>query len=769
MMRVLNIRSIIVSVFLSVALGLLAQSRWIIADSDKDVNAPNTWIAFRKDFNLKKVPSEALAKIGADSKYWLWVNGDLVVFEGGLKRGPSPSDSYYDEVNLAPYLKKGNNQIAVLLWHFGKDGFSHKNSGKSGLIFDMKAGNVVLYSDSTWHSRIHPAYTAANDPAPNYRLAESNIRFIADNDIPGWQTADCGNEKSFMPSKEIGQWGDAPWNKLVKRPVPLWKNYGVIQAPFERQETEKEIVYTVSLPYNMQMTPVLDLTDANGSTTLFIETNHSHAGGADNLRAEYVTSKGHNIYESLGWLNGEQLIIRHNKNADITINSLGYRETGYDCFPEGKFSCDNDFVMRFWNKALRTLYVNMRDTYFDCPDRERAQWWGDAVVLMSESFYTYSTSAHALMHKAIHELVDWQKEDGVLFSPIPAGNYSDELPAQMLASIGEYGFWNYYMNTGDIETIRYVYPAVKKYLGLWSLDDTGLTAFRKGGWSWGDWGENIDIRLILAAWHYLALKSAAQMAVLVGEIDDVAQYESKMSQIKQAFNACWNGYAFRHPEYQKETDDRVQAMAVLSGIADKDKYDKIFNLFKTQWHASPYMEKYVMEALFKINQGEYALQRMEKRFANMVNDTVYSTLFEDWRKGGSGGGSTNHAWSGGPLTVISRYLCGVSPLEPGFSTFLIAPDPVSFKTASISVPTVSGTIASEFENSENNFILKINVPESTKAVVALPSFVDDISKVKIDGKAPSGSQMKVNAEYVQKGKIYFNLNPGNHVVSCIYD
>ena len=93
MMRVLSIRSIIVSVFLSVALGLLAQSRWITADSDKDVNAPNTWIAFRKDFNLKKAPSEALAKIGADSKYWLWVNGDLVVFEGGLKRGPSPSDS----------------------------------------------------------------------------------------------------------------------------------------------------------------------------------------------------------------------------------------------------------------------------------------------------------------------------------------------------------------------------------------------------------------------------------------------------------------------------------------------------------------------------------------------------------------------------------------------------------------------------------------------------------------------------------------------------
>lgn len=42
------------------------------------------------------------------------------------------------------------------------------------------------------------------------------------------------------------------------------------------------------------------------------------------------------------------------------------------------------------------------------------------------------------MKKAIHELTGWQKSDSVLFSPIPAGNYKDELPAQMLASIGEY-------------------------------------------------------------------------------------------------------------------------------------------------------------------------------------------------------------------------------------------------------------------------------------------------------------------------------------------
>jgi hypothetical protein len=82
----------------------------------------------------------------------------------------------------------------------------------------------------------------------------------------------------------------------------------------------------------------------------------------------------------------------------------------------------------------------MRDNFFDCPDTERAQWWGDVVVLMGECFYSYSTSSHALMKKAINELCAYQAENGTLHSPIP-DVFNRELPGQMLASVGRYGFW----------------------------------------------------------------------------------------------------------------------------------------------------------------------------------------------------------------------------------------------------------------------------------------------------------------------------------------
>ena len=86
--------------------------------------AANTWIAFQKKVELGSVPAELPAKIAADSKYWLWVNGEMVVVEGGLKRGPAPGDGYYDTVDIAPYLKSGENVISVLVWYFGRNGFS---------------------------------------------------------------------------------------------------------------------------------------------------------------------------------------------------------------------------------------------------------------------------------------------------------------------------------------------------------------------------------------------------------------------------------------------------------------------------------------------------------------------------------------------------------------------------------------------------------------------------------------------------------------------
>ena len=705
------------------------EAHWITAD-DETCNERNVWIEFQKDFDLKTNVKKAEAKIAADSKYWLWINGERAVFEGGLKRGPNKNDSYYDVVDLAPYLKKGKNEIRLLLWHFGKSGFSHKSSGKSGVIFD--APQIGLVSDSTWMSQRLAAYQSTDKPRPNYRLSEANIRY----------DARIADQNDFKPSVELGKWGDEPWGGLIERPIPQWKDYGVIEAEYvESTDENGNIVLTARLPYNTQMTPVIDLADASEGTLIRFETDHIMGGSEPCIRAEYITKAGAQKYESLGWMNGDELRVIYPADSTVVINSIGYRETGYNCEFEGSFTCSDEAINRFWGKAMRTLYVNMRDTYFDCPDRERAQWWGDVTVLIGQSFYQLSPDANALMKKAIHELVDWQREDSTLYSPVPSGTWNKELPAQMLSSVSTYGFWYYYLHTGDKETMEYVYPAVKKYLGVWTLDEEGLTNYRKGEWSWGDWGYNIDIRLILASWHYLALQSAINMAEITGNEADIPEYQSIQASIKTAFNKCWNGEAYRHPNYAKDTDDRVNAMAILSGIADSDKYETIFEFMKTHEHASPYMEKYVLETLVKIGHGDYALERFKKRFGNMIADELHSTLYEGWEEGGFGGGSTNHAWSGGMLTVIAENICGVRPVVPGWKEFEICPKPL-ISECDITIPSVSGKIRSAFKDTEKTFTMNVSVPKGTKAVVKVPE--QPYASITLNGK-PAKAEIKLKA------------------------
>lgn len=160
------------------------KANWITYD--KTNNKGNSWTIYRKSFYLSKAPQlSVMANIATDSKYWLYINDQLVVFEGGLKRGPTPKDTYYDEVEISGHLQQGKNTIALLVWFWNRDGFCHKNSGKSGLLFEAHSDHGAILSDESWKVAEHTAFGETKEPFPNYRLPEYNIHFDARQDIFG--------------------------------------------------------------------------------------------------------------------------------------------------------------------------------------------------------------------------------------------------------------------------------------------------------------------------------------------------------------------------------------------------------------------------------------------------------------------------------------------------------------------------------------------------------------------------------------------------------
>jgi len=711
------------------------QAEWIGPEVE---TAPNTWLCFRKQFTLDQSPGTAMARIACDSKYWLWINGDLIVFEGQLKRGPTPVDTYFDEIDLSRSLTKGKNSIAVLVWYWGKHGFSHNSSTKAGLVFDAQIDDTLCLSDRSWKVKPHPAFGTTQKPFPNFRLSEANIYFDARDDMPNWHQADF-DDSAWHNATAFGKPPASPWNQLVKRPVLQWKDTGVIDYEAVRVQDNGNGTNTIvcELPYNCHVTPFLEI-KAKAGHRIDIRTDNYKGGGSPNVRAVYITRNGIQAYESLGWMNGHN--VQYTLPNNVEVLQLKYRETGYNADMVGTFECDDETLNSLWTKSKRTLYVTMRDNYMDCPGRERAQWWGDMVNEMGEAFYVFDAfKGPMLAKKGITELALWQRPDKVLYSPVPAGvpapdnrgmtvpdgSWYKELPRQMLASVGWYGFWTYYVYTGDTQTIKDVYPHVRDYLSLWKIGTDGLIIHRPGDWDWTDWGDHKDVPVLENAWVHLAMKAAVEMAKLTGHRGDIRGYRATMDSIEANFNkSFWQGDKYHSPGYKGETDDRANAMAVIAGLAKAEYYPAVKGVLTTQYYASPYMEKYVLESLYMMDAPEQAIERMKKRWAAQIKSPL-TTLWEGWGLGteGYGGGTYNHAWSGGPLTVLSQYGAGIAPVEPGFKRFFVKPQLGPLKDIKTTVPTQYGNIVFSAKRLNSGHLkLDLTVPKDTTADVEVGNF-----------------------------------------------
>jgi hypothetical protein len=169
-------------------------------------------------------------------------------------------------------------------------------------------------------------------------------------------------------------------------------------------------------------------------------------------------------------------------------------------------------------------------------------------------------------------------------------------------------------------------------------------------------------------------------------------------------------------------------------MAKPEYYPHILQVLKEQEHASPYMEKYVIEALFKMGYDDYALERLKKRFTPMT-DSELTTLWEGWGIGseGYGGGTYNHGWSGGGLSLLSKYVAGISPLSPGYDSVEIRPVMGSLKYANAETNTVKGNIKvfNTFKD-EHTFVQEIFTPENIGLHLIFPKKTDQITSVLIN-------------------------------------
>lgn len=713
---------------------------WSSADGPGD-----TWMCFTHELELDAVPAAVPATIAADSTYWLWINGEVVVEAGGLKRGPTPTGSYADRIDLAGHLKPGTNRIAALVWYYGISSSSHVDSGKGGFLLDAPIAD--LRSSSRWRVRPHPGFASRPPDAGAWKplrferivrralppppgsidvLSESPVRFDAREDLPGWQLADAGD--GWEQAVEKGVPPVAPWGELVSRPIPQFRiseprNF-VNDAEFQLPRSGPAALQA-RLPVNRQFLPRMRIVADAAGKEITLAYERGRRGVA------YITREGEQEFETPAWSNGE--FVTYQIPEGVEVLEIGYRETGFDTDLRGRFTSNDPRLNQLWEKSVRSVYINMREGHMDCPDRERSAWPACTADAGIVPYYVFDRRADTLMVKQFRELLAWQTSEGVMWGAVPSGRFqgtSREFPGQSLKVIA-IAMPEHVRATGDSALAAELVPGVRRYLiESWEMDADGLpiprptnTVWGPGTAQWMDWGHGVDRRLFETTLYAWALEGLDFMREVAGLPED-PEVSSRQQSIAAAFDRVFwveEIAAYRSPDFERGPDDRGNAVAVLTGLAPAHRRDGLIAVFQEVANTSLYTERFVVEAMFLLGEPRLAMERMLRRYEATIAHP-YSTLPEHWGYGNNPDDhGWNHAYGAVPVAILARRVGGIRPVTPGYQEFVVQPQPAGLTEFEVMLPSIRGDIEVKWSETPGRGKLIVNCPPGANGVVDFPA------------------------------------------------
>lgn len=498
--------------------------------------------------------------------------------------------------------------------------------------------------------------------------------------------------------------------------------------------------------------------------------NREHGKQVD----RYIARAGKQTWET-GDIKGFRYmqVTFRNISTPLKVDTISTNFTSYPVENRGRFECSNPVLNKIWETGVYTLQMCMTDGYVDCPSREQRQWVGDAYV---ETMINYAAFGDPrLTAKLLRQTAQSQQSDGMTMMYAP-GDHD-----VLATTIVDYSLsWvltahEYYRYTGDRALIKEIYPHIRLAMGWFErhLDQNGLLG-RVPGWVFIDWA-NVDKRgeiTALNALLYKALKDAAVLARISEISVDAAHYDQLAENVKKALNdRMWDAKRNVYVDCYLESgpcrrvSQQSNAAMILFDIAPKDRWQQITEYMTDSRRtkirqtilngevisggsfdeetdvvmAQPYFSFFLHRALAKVGATDKLLTRIQERWGAML-DAGATTWWEEWVQ--RPGSSECHAWSGAPTFDLSTNVLGVEPVDPGFSTFAVAPKTGTLSYAKGVYPTVKGDIRVSWTNNANAFSMDLTSPTATQMVVVLP--VNKDSKVMVNGVAVWNGAVMLN-------------------------
>ncbi len=185
---------------------------WINSEGD----GRHVMTVFRNDFELSSVPGKAEINLFADSRFHLHVNGHFINF------GPVryyPQNPFYDTYDIAPFLKEGNNVIAVKVLSNGMNTYQLPKSiagfAAWGEIKNSAGPDIALNTPGKWTCKLMKGLDSLA-PKMSFALGAMEI-YDARKDDQDWDKPgiDLSGWQEPVLIKEQDNWG-----RLRARHIP---------------------------------------------------------------------------------------------------------------------------------------------------------------------------------------------------------------------------------------------------------------------------------------------------------------------------------------------------------------------------------------------------------------------------------------------------------------------------------------------------------------------------------------------------------------------
>jgi alpha-L-rhamnosidase len=237
-----------------------------------------------------------------------------------------------------------------------------------------------------------------------------------------------------------------------------------------------------------------------------------------------------------------------------------------------------------------------------------------------------------------------------------------------------------------------------------------------------------DFNTVVNAFHFHALKCMAEIAGAIGNTEDQEFFASRADRVRQSILKLMfdeqrgifvDGIGTDHASLH------ANMFPLAFNLVPEDKIKPVAEYIKTRGMAcSVYGAQYLLEALYNAGEAEYALQLMtsegKRSWMNMlkVGSTMTTEAWDEYYKPNL---TWNHAWGAAPANIIPRRLMGIQPVEPGFESFVVNPQPFGLAETDLKIPTIRGPIECALSAGDDKWQMELSVPGNSLALVLFPS------------------------------------------------